>query len=129
MKRIAIGLMFLIILASSTCKKEEIHYDITVYNKSSSSIYMTWTDAYPDTLLRCPWGKEILPDEKYNISGGKYGWEDIFKSTQILQVFIVDADIAITEPCDTIRKYNWILKRYPLTYQDLQSINWTITYP
>ena len=127
--RILIFSLSIIILSSTTCKKDNIHYELTIINKSNKSIYMNWADSYPDTLLNCPWGVEIPVNDKYIISGGSHGWEDIFKSMDILQIFIVDANFAKTTPCDSIRKYNMILKRYALTYKDLQNKNWTITYP
>ncbi len=127
--RILIFSLSIIILSSTTCKKDNIHYELTIINKSNKSIYMNWADSYPDTLLNCPWGVEIPVNDKYIISSGSHGWEDIFKSMDVLQIFIVDANFAKTTPCDSIRKYNMILKRYALTYNDLQNNNWTITYP
>jgi len=130
MKRITTIILFFIILTSSTCQKEVKHYDLTVKNTANASIYVTWTDAYPDTLIRCPLGySEILPGKSYDIKSGKYGWENDFKGMQFLQIFIIDAITGSTEACDTIRLHNMILKRYTLTYENLQQINWKITYP
>ena len=43
--------------------------------------------------------------------------------------FIYDACILETTPWDTIKAKYIVLKRYDLSLQDLQQMNWTITYP
>ncbi len=127
--RLLIFSLSIVILSSTTCKKDETHYNITIKNNSNSAIYVTMTTAYPDTLILCPWGFfEISQNSNFNIES-TYGWEEDFKGIETLQIFIIDANIAKTTPCDTIRKYNMILKRYALTYNDLQNNNWSITYP
>lgn len=129
-KLIFLFLLYVMILSSTTCKKDNIHYNITVKNNSNSAIYVTMTDAYPDTLIRCPWGYiEISQNGNNYIESSQYGWEEDFKGIEKLQLFIIDANMAKNTPCDTIRKYNMILKRYALTYNDLQNNNWTINYP
>jgi len=44
-------------------------------------------------------------------------------------VFVFDANIVENTPWDTIRKNYLILKRYDLSYDDIVSLNWIITYP
>lgn len=130
MKQIIIIVLFFVILTSSTCQREDNHYALTVKNRANTSVFITWTDTYPDTLIRCPLGYiMILPGDNYDIKSSKYGWENDFKGMQIFQIFIIDAIVGNTEDCDTIRHRNMILKRYALTYEDLQEINWEITYP
>lgn len=44
-------------------------------------------------------------------------------------LFYYDENIVNTIPWDTIRANYMILKRYDLSYEDLERMNWTITYP
>ena len=128
MEKIKRNLLILMILLSLSCKKEKHDY-ITFYNKSNKSIYISRSNSYPDTLLFCPIEGEILSGKIQNIGSCRDGWEEIFKEISVLQIFVINDSIAETQSCDTIRKHNMILKRYSLTYDNLQNMNWTITYP
>ncbi len=44
-------------------------------------------------------------------------------------LFYYDENIVNTIPWDTIRTKYMILKRYDLSIEDLERMNWTITYP
>jgi len=46
-----------------------------------------------------------------------------------LSIFIIDNDVYLSEPWDTIRKYNKILKRYELNSKELKDMGGTIVYP
>jgi len=47
----------------------------------------------------------------------------------ILHGFIFDKQTVIEQPWDSIVANNMVLKRYDLSLEDLNSMNWTITYP
>jgi hypothetical protein len=47
----------------------------------------------------------------------------------IMHGFIFDKQTVVEQPWDTIVENNLVLKRYDLSLQDLESMNWTITYP
>jgi hypothetical protein len=120
---------FLIILASISCRPYSAHSDLIIRNNSSSTIALNMNQMYPDTFIACRTGAfKIEQNQEFNLRLGD-GWEDVFKEKNTLQLFIIDNNIWQKEPCDTIRKYNKILKRYQLTYDDLERLYWTITYP
>lgn len=124
----SIGFIFFLLLISSNCKNEE-NKSIIIKNNSADSICALYTEIYPDTTLDCRVGYWFIGDlQQYQLSL-RNGWQDELDRIGILQIFIIDKIVWKTEPCDTIRKYNKILKRYQLTLQDLESLNWNITYP
>lgn len=47
----------------------------------------------------------------------------------IIMYFIYDANTLETVPWDMVVKNYLILKRYDLSLEDLQGMDWTITYP
>lgn len=134
-------LMFILLISNFyKCEKTmEKRYAIYLENKSTHSIgcYLglggDYGTMYPDTTLPS--------DNQYVINGIKEGtryiydsgikWEEIFEKLpqDTLSVFIFHTD--------TLNKYTWekvrddymILKRYDMSLEDLESLNWTITYP
>ncbi len=50
------------------------------------------------------------------------------RSIDYFIVFFYDENIVNTTPWDTIRAKYMILKRYDLSYEDVERMNWTITY-
>jgi hypothetical protein len=122
-------LSYFFLQISSACNEEKLQQSITIQNNSSDSICFLYTEKYPDTLIDCKLVQRGLgPKQEYKLEL-RNGWENEFSRIHVLQIFIIDLNIVRTEPCDTIRKYNKILKRYQLTLDDVEKINWTITYP
>jgi hypothetical protein len=88
---------------------------------------------YPDTTL--PKSNQYIINEIKASSRSIYDsgikWEEIFEDLpqDTMSVYIFHTD--------TLNKYTWeevrngymILKRYDLSLEDLESMNWTITYP
>jgi hypothetical protein len=124
-----IGSLLLILLLSSTCREESLHYNITFKNNSSNTVCAVPSQSYPDTTLDCKVVFHyVSAGHEFQLSD-RDGWEHDFKRKSVLQIFVVDSSIWKKEPCDTIRKYNKLLKRYQLTLDDVELMNWTITYP
>jgi hypothetical protein len=119
------------------CPKEKNgHYYISVVNQSDKTIKWQrrlFKNNETDTLYNCQYiGFIVLPDSIYLYSSGRNTWETELNTSSYLQLILVDNDAYIqyrTAPCDTIRKYVPILHIYQLTLEDLQRVNWTVTYP
>lgn len=113
------------ILTATTCNKEEQHRYIYIKNNSSKAIYYRFSFAYPDTTL------DMSDPNNYKVNSGiqTYTAASIFAYNTTLQMFILDADIVENEPWDSIVVRNEVLKIYQFTEKDMQSSNWTITYP
>jgi hypothetical protein len=107
--------------------------NIRFVNNSSIPIMVAYSKVYPDTSLSnigfC--GDERIYPHKYCISYERNGWESEFNDNEfdILNFFVLNADIIDNTPWDTVVKYHMALKRYEYTVQDMDSLDWTITYP
>lgn len=128
---------FQLVLMSNSCKKDSSYYDyrLKIINKSNKTIYGDFYQSYPDTTLSLHSHFDNASEKAASnetitlVRGGS--WDNAFKEEihQKLMVFIFDAAVINTTPWDTIRKNYLILKRYDLTLEDLQKLNWSITYP
>lgn len=113
--------------------------DIIVLNNSERQIgfqpyLLTASISDQDTLLRCGGSVfRIRPDTLYRLSAGvNTDWGIEMQRYLYLQILIIDSenyDKHIGDPCDTIHKYVPVLQRYQITLENLQKLNWTITYP
>jgi hypothetical protein len=103
-----------------------------IRNTSDSSVYFAFSYSYPDTSLSrinsVPhyngnmWQKLLAHEGKYETTG-------VFDLNPTTFVFIFDAHTIETTPWDTIVKHYNILKRYQLTKDDMEKLDWVITYP
>jgi hypothetical protein len=136
MRYITFFLLWLLIVCS-TCEKNEEIQKLRVKNNSSNAIYAKYSSQYPDTSLL------IVNDPTLNFHIHKvppnslqksyYGApsEGIFKTmkSDILLVFIFDAETLESTPWDTVVANYMILKRYELTLSELNNMNWIVPYP
>ncbi len=130
-KYIFIPLMCL--LMSSTCKKDNNHFYITIQNQSDNDVYLCGLATNFEgkctlhrfsiieknsTLEYCPFNNSI---EKSLRGGG------------VLEFYLVNPNHYnahnVFYDCDSIPIKNDILKHYQLTLEDLQQMNWTVEYP
>ena len=137
---ISMGLLsILLITVCSKCEKAmDYSYEINLVNNAEHSIgYYFATGGehgtfYPDSLPET--NEYIIYDISKVLRPGYEShleWEKFFQAlpNDTLSVFIFHTD--------TLNKYTWgevrdgymILKRYDLSLEDLESMNWTITYP
>ncbi len=134
-KSFLIAAIFLIVTTSSTCKKSplaENFYSIKIVNNWVDTIKFSVSLTYPDTSLSnaIPRLKLVYPGE-YSYNDSRQSYEEVFKGlpADTLSIFFFSVD--------TLAKYNWqeirngykVLKRADLSLQDLESNNYTISYP
>lgn len=123
----------------SQCDPMEKRYPIMIKNNAEYSIgfYMALVrqegTSYPDTLL--PINNKYIV---YNILSNtkfyedfsvelKYIFDELPKDT--LSVFIFNQDTLNTNSWETIRHDYKILKRYDLSLQDLEMLNYEVPFP
>jgi len=125
-----------IIFVSNTCSNKndkDCHTSITIFNNSDKAIYFHISPAYSDTLILDFNPTEANKDFKIEKFSSK---KDIFRSciegkfynSSEIRYFIYDAQILDSTPWDTIVNNYMILKRFDLSLEDLQKMNWTISY-
>ncbi len=104
---------------------------ITTHNNSMNSIYAFYTKKELNNINSIPnMGKESLPKEDViNITGRIY-WEEYIKycDNQKLRYYIIKKDSVDKYGWKEIFKKNIYNKKYLFTIEDLDKINWTITY-
>jgi hypothetical protein len=107
------------------------NYVITIKNNSLNDIYFQVSNNYPDTLLTLASSYlTIIHNNNSKTLDNPHKWADVFS-----EVFPKDTMLIFNS--DTINKYNWetishdykIIQRRAYSQSDLQSANWTITYP
>lgn len=135
-------LTLLFILCSFKCKK--LDADVNpgyIHNMSKHTITASLSNnyaidpLYPDTTL--PTQKtttvgHILPDETKAIFIRNALWKNIYEvkaDRDTISFFIYDVDTLNKYPRETIREQYMILKRYDLSFYDLQKLNYTLYYP
>ena len=122
---------FFIMLSSSTCRREneDCHFYIFIENKSSDDIIVARKFFYDDLCKLS--GEQIEANEKY--SDYAVCWERRLMNEGPEEFYIVDPANynmpSIYYNCDSIAIKNTILKHYILTLEDLQAVDFEITYP
>lgn len=135
-KILLISLIFL--LCFTHCPYEntpDCHEYFTIINNSNRTIYFSHKYNFEkiDTIL--PNYNPILSgnDCRINSMTRKSAYHDFCLESMIgkyfLYVFIFDAEVLEKIPWDTIRKNYMILRRYDLTVDSLNKLNWKIIYP
>lgn len=129
-----------IFLVSSTCEKEDGHETITFKNNSNVRIYVKSDNIiFPDTSII--FGDLTKAGSVYMVQpyttdigvldrdGNTYEQLLNHPTQDTLMIFIFDAQIIESTPWDIVKANYLVLKRYDLSLEDLQEMNWTITYP
>lgn len=136
-----IKIIFIIYLSFciQSCEKIGAEYPLFIQNKSHHSISAFFNDnenhkaIYPDTSISIvEQGIIHIPKGEKEAIAGSTNWESVFEVSvpnDTLSIFIIHSD--------TLAKYSWfeirrdynILKRYDLSYQDLERLNWNVYYP
>lgn len=142
MKKIILLLNAIILLISCNATNTATsHKIITVVNKTNKTIYVVGSNEYPNTDF-----SKIIGDPlnntgftKVNTNESSQGvlpsfgtsYENIYKSSipsGIMMVYVFDGPTLETQGWDYMKANNLVLKRYDLTLQDLNNMNWTIIY-
>lgn len=140
---IVLLVLFCVFMANSCVMKEDEnhHRTIEVINNSEKAIYTNLGMSYPDTLFEVgvpsssePSIYKVVPHERNRsaLNMARVYWETIFKDgsqipSDTLMVYIYDAELMDSKTFDHI--YNTVIQRYDLSLQDLQWLNWKISYP
>ncbi|MCF8298235.1 MAG: hypothetical protein K9J13_11875 [Saprospiraceae bacterium] len=130
-------LMVIVIFGCKTDKNRNCsgHWDTRMkfVNNSSNDIIVVHSSDYPDTISTNLENhtKKRLKGIDANSTEIKYelcDWESYFEDIKsgILMVFVIRDD---GQQIDEILENHVLLKRYDFTYQELQNLNWIITYP
>ena len=133
------------VLLCSECDMDR-EYNIYMINDSQYDIIsvtnpllidrgQTYT-SYPDTTLSLNRAFLGIPQnkgkERYAFGGIDLSWEYIYKNIIIndtMSVFIFDSEILENIEWKEIRDNYMILKRYDLSLEDLQKLDFTLYYP
>lgn len=137
MKKMTIILSLLTcVLLSSRCEKDKDKHDLIMFtNNSSELIYVSGSWTYPDTTIN--FSSPALAGDSYKVASNTNDdplrlqdtYEGCFEQFEKVMVFVFDAQVLETTPWDTVKAKYLIIKRYDLSLDDLQRMNWTITYP
>jgi len=129
-----IAILSLLFIYATCCRdKKDCHYNVYINNNTDKAIYFNLSASYPDTLFYynptvegdiCKVNPHKHTNESHNSCVEGY-----YLQVPKLIYFIYDAQTLETTPWDTVKKKYMILKRYELTLQDLENMNWTVTYP
>lgn len=128
----------LMLLSYADCERlAETYYTITIKNHSSDTIRfyvgsLGSEHVYPDTLLpaeKPSFGKILRSRSGYRDSS--LPWEEVFAHLpyDTLSIFILDNSVFENEEWPVIRDQYKILKRYDVSIQDLQNMDFNVTYP
>lgn len=136
MKRVSVLLSSILILLTSTrCYHESglNHCFINFANKSDKSIYIEQFEGYPDTISLIKdrfWPSEynkVKPNgnSKYLCNSGYEAAFNEYQTIDTLMIFVFDAEKVEVkaEPQEAV------IARYDVSLGDLQSNNWTLSYP
>lgn len=153
MKRKSFNLLFIgLVILVSSCELFIPDHMIAFVNNSDSDIYCRWTTSYPDTLdieyhtvVNDSYSKVSAHSSLDNIIVGRYDAISVIKSipTDTLLVFVLDATtidsigddlvnswMPLYKSMDDKQLYDWlVIKKYVLSVEDLERMDWTITYP
>ena len=122
------------ILAGWECKKASIvtHYcGIRIFNNSSNAIGTMLGYNYPDTSVPKDFLVGGVVPGDYRFLDTRGYCDDVFKSLpqDTISIFVFNIDTVSHYPWEEIRNGYKILKRYDLSQQDLDRMNWAVTYP
>jgi len=125
-----------LLLMSSSCNDEK-EQKLRVQNNSDKTIYYDWSSSYPDSSLQyignptanshqCKVNAKSISNYSYLSPCKSYfGSRDM--DTMI--IFIFDAELIEALSWDSVRSKGLVLKRYFLSLDDLEEMNWIVNYP
>lgn len=133
MKKIIIVIISILTI-SFTCKKEDEDM-LLIKNMSNNDIYIGYSSHYPDTSLNIVNPLLNVNDRKiksHTFQKPYYGAPTknfFYGSIDTLILFVFDANVLETIPWDTIKSKHLVLKRYDLSLEDLEEMNWIVNFP
>jgi hypothetical protein len=127
--------LFLIFVNACGQKDPNLHDIIWFENNSYKTLFVKATVDYPDTLIYfsnpASAGNEykILPNSSDDPLRLRDTYEELFRQIDTLIVFVFDAQVIEDIAWETVKSDYLVLRRYNFSYQDLENINWKISYP
>lgn len=121
-----------IILCGASCEKLVDHaYIIKIQNNSKDTIQFYESYNFPDTVMDIIKPRlKMVYSSKYSSLESKKDWDEVLVPPKdTISIFILSKDTVDRYSWDKIRNDYNILKRYDLSLQDLEQMNWTIEYP
>lgn len=135
-------IIFYIILCTQSCEKIAMDRDFPLYfqNNANHSVKGYLNDdeyymaLYPDTVISDFEERlgMIESNEKARIAGGSATWESIYEVSvpnDTISIFIFHPDTLALYDWEIIRTGYKALRRYDLSLQDLNQLNFIVPYP
>jgi len=143
MKMNIIILMITSLFLNQACgdKEDNCHKTITFKNVTTDTLYVTSSYKFPDTTtftgipnpVLNPNFTKVLPNESNTqVLWGRDCIELAFKDLipfDTMMIYVFNAKVLEGNTWETVKANYLVLKRYDLSLEDLQRMNWTITYP
>lgn len=140
MKRIVFCILLLFTIIS--CEKPRDYY-ITFENNSNKTVIVDIGFGYPKDSINVIESMyiesliQIRPNSSKNIFGGfekPSSWYIDFYHSQTrcsgyVSFYIMDASVKRRHDLETIQKEYMLLARYDITQEDIERLDWTISYP
>jgi len=139
-------LLFCISCVDKKKNYEDCHHYMTIINNSDFVIYVSGSFLYPDTVdfatrdmnyipnpLLQPELNKVNPHSKN--TDAIFLYEDCLETRIKSKICPSDTMMVFLFREDSLKANDWkdapnfVLKRYDLTIEDLNALNWTITYP
>jgi hypothetical protein len=128
-----------IFVLSNSCEKVmEKWYTIKIQNNTDKVIFVSagcdkyGLFSYPDTILTTtkPSLLSVSPND-YNNLRSSIIWEEIVKEQPEgkLSIYFFNSDTINSYDWAQIKDGNRVMKRIDLSVEELENMNWTITYP
>ena len=124
-------LIFILITLFSCEELVEQTYKFNVRNESDSELYFTIGYKYPDTTLSTEnTTNRILPMSTFRL-GGFQTQDKIFDEAlnDTLSFFFLTKETIENNEWNEIRSNYLVLKRFDVSYDDFQSLDFEIVYP
>lgn len=128
-------LIFINTLLFISCEFPNQTYKFRIVNNSEKTLYFDRSisnrSVYPDTLISETKVQLKVSPHTTSYQGGLISTEEVFKKYSIdtLSIYFFDADIVDNYSWETIREEYKILKRYDLSIEDIQLLDYEIPYP
>jgi hypothetical protein len=145
MKHLSVVILNVVVIffLVACCKDDaNCHKTIAFNNASEKDVYVTFDRYYPDTLYIFHSESPTSESENTKVLSKSSSnrpldnedcWESDFnykpQPLDNLMVYVFDAEILETTDWSVVAHNYLVLKRYDLSLEDLQGMNWTITYP
>lgn len=137
----AISIVLVIFLVSRCDDRKNCHKTIAIVNRTDRDIYVQGQRAYPDTLSMVHTTSPVSNAYYFKVAAHETSdrplanrdcWESDFGTALLpsdtLMIFIFDADVVENTSWESVTNDYMVLKRYDLSLEDLERMDWMISY-